>query len=410
MSPPATSVIVVSQGRPGHLKLCLRALAQQDHPEFEIVVVADQPGLDAVSEVGLGDKVKQLRFDEANISTARNAGLRAASAPVVAFIDDDATAEPTWLSHLTAPFADTEVAAAGGYVLGRNGISFQSKAARVDDTARETPVEIPHDTPMILGSGLGDAVKTEGTNCAFRRDKLGALGGFDPAFRFFLDETDVNLRLAAQGARTALVPLARVHHSTAPSPRRGAARVPRTLHEIGASSAVFLRKHAAMQLEDGRKRLFQEQWHRLLRHMVGGTCEPRDVPRLLRTLADGWSEGMQRPLASLPPIDVADPPFLPFQADPPFKGMQVLSGRPWDLPRLRREARELVRHGTRVTLLAFSPSTAFHRVRFTPDGIWEQRGGVFGRSERIQPIFRPLSFQARVDEEWARIAPVRESS
>ena len=29
------------------------------------------------------------------------------------------------------------------------------------------------------------------------------LGGFDPAFRFYLDETDLNLRLAAEGAAVA---------------------------------------------------------------------------------------------------------------------------------------------------------------------------------------------------------------
>ncbi|MES2906736.1 MAG: RNA polymerase factor sigma-54, partial [Pseudomonadota bacterium] len=44
-----------------------------------------------------------------------------------------------------------------------------------------------------------------------------AMGGFDPAFRFYLDETDLNLRLAATGAMTAIVPVAQVHHGFAES-------------------------------------------------------------------------------------------------------------------------------------------------------------------------------------------------
>jgi len=55
---------------------------------------------------------------------------------------------------------------------------------------------------------------------AVRRSVLADLGGFDPRFRFYLDETDLNLRLAARGLYTALVPLAQVHHGFHASARR----------------------------------------------------------------------------------------------------------------------------------------------------------------------------------------------
>ncbi|MCB2152739.1 MAG: glycosyltransferase, partial [Rhodobacteraceae bacterium] len=60
---------------------------------------------------------------------ARNLGLAAAAGEIVAFIDDDAVPEPRWLARLTAPFADPGIAAAGGFVVGRNGISFQWRAS-----------------------------------------------------------------------------------------------------------------------------------------------------------------------------------------------------------------------------------------------------------------------------------------
>nr|BFF13601.1 hypothetical protein GCM10025699_49040 [Microbacterium flavescens] len=49
------------------------------------------------------------------LSGARNTGVKLASGDVVAFLDDDATAEPDWLTHLLAPFADPAVAGVGGH-------------------------------------------------------------------------------------------------------------------------------------------------------------------------------------------------------------------------------------------------------------------------------------------------------
>lgn len=409
MTPIRASVIVVSRERPGELKRCLAGLAQLDHPAFEVIVVADPGGLKAVADAGHAGRVKTVAFDVPNISRARNLGLAEAAGEVVAFIDDDAVPEPTWLARLTAPFADPELSAAGGHVRGRNGISFQSTGARVDGTGAERPAGLRGDDPAVLRGEPGDAIKTEGTNCAFRRETLCRLGGFDPGFAFYMDETDVNLRLAAARAKTAIVPRAQVHHGVAPSSRRAPSRLPRSLSDVGASSALLLRKHAAgTDPALIRDRLFAEQRRRLLRHMVAGSCEPRDVGRLLATLRAGWEDGLSRPLAPLGPLASDAPPFLPFAAEPPFRGMTVLAGRGWQAPRLRREAVRRVRAGERVTLFLFSPTALYHRVRFTPDGVWEQSGGLFGRSERSQPLFRAVGFRRRVEEETARVAPVRD--
>ena len=89
-----------------------------------------------MADHALGDQVKSVPFDTSNISAARNAGIAMAAGNVIAIIDDDAVPEPSWLTHLTAPFADPAVAASGGYVIGRNGISFQWKGRTVDHNAQ----------------------------------------------------------------------------------------------------------------------------------------------------------------------------------------------------------------------------------------------------------------------------------
>ncbi|WP_306004838.1 hypothetical protein [Aquicoccus porphyridii] len=74
---------------------------------------------------------------------------------------------------------------------------------------------------------------------------------------------------------------------------------------------------------------------------------------------------------------------------------------------MRREARERVARGETVSLFLFSPSTRFHRVRLSPEGVWEQVGGLFGRSERSEPLFRLAGFRARVNREARRVAALR---
>jgi GT2 family glycosyltransferase len=235
MTDLTVSVIIVSRARPDALRRCLSAVDQLQYRPFEVVVVACPQGVAVTEEADVLRDLKCIAFDEANISAACNLGLTHAAGEIVAFIDDDAVPEPQWLHHLVAPAARSDVAAMGGYVRGRNGISFQYKARTLDAQGTPMDVEIDPLQATVLVPPKGRAIKTEGTNMAFRRDALIAIGGFDHAFRFYLDETDVNMRLARAGYATALVPLAQVHHGFAASAMRRADRAPRDLYEIGAS-------------------------------------------------------------------------------------------------------------------------------------------------------------------------------
>jgi GT2 family glycosyltransferase len=408
MTAAPVSVVVVSRGRPGLLPRCLTGIGQLCYPNFEIVVVADDAGLAAVRAMGWDARVKQVPFAAANISAARNAGIGASAGDIVAFIDDDAVPEPTWLDHLVAPFEKADMSASGGYVIGRNGISFQWTARAVDATGRKIVLDHTSEAPFEPSPPEGYVAKLEGTNCAFRRDVLARLGGFDPAFRFYLDETDLNMRLAQSGGRTMVVPLARVHHGYAASERRAADRAPRDLTEIGASAAVFLRKHApGANIEAQRRRLHAEHRRALLGYMVDGALEPRDVARLLAGFDAGFAEGLRRQIAPLPPLANPSAAFLAFQRRPASAQSRYFAGRPWNRARLRRMAAEAVAAGDIVTLFRFSPTALPHRLRFHEGGWWEQRGGLFGPSDRADPVFRLHGFRGRVHKEWAQVARLR---
>ncbi len=399
----SVSVVIVSHGRPELLGLCLTGVGQLAYPNFEIVVVADAAGIAALGTHSHGPQVKLVPFDTPNIAAARNAGIAASNGDIIAFIDDDAVPEPTWLTHLIAPFKDVQVTAAGGYVIGRNGISFQWKGRMVDLDAQTQELKLESDEPQVFDGTPMRAIKTEGTNMAVRRDVLLALGGFDPAFQFYLDETDLNMRLGQAGHKTAIVPLAQVHHGYAESARRSADRVPRNLHQIGASLAVYLRKHGGDLGQITAER--QVQRVRLQRHVDAGRLVAADLVRILDTFDAGWAEGMQRVFGGV--TDWAQPSDFRAFAGRMAVDRITIAGRFWQRRAKLAQAKVAAIRGQRVTVILLSLTAKFHRVSFVQDGYWLQTGGQFGKSDRRDPAWQFWRAKMRVKREIDRVSRVR---
>lgn len=184
MTGAPVSLIIVSRHRTASLLRTISAVRLQDHLQLEVIVVADPEAAAAIQALAL--PIKVVMFDRANISGARNAGLAVAAGDFAAFLDDDAVPEPTWISRLTAPFENPNVHISTGFVRGRNGISDQWRACNVDKFGCDHALLVNrHSVTLLAGTNLC-AVKALGTNCAFRRADLLALGGFDEGFQFYL--------------------------------------------------------------------------------------------------------------------------------------------------------------------------------------------------------------------------------
>lgn len=408
MISPAVSVIIVSRGRPELLRRCLTAVSQLIYDPFEVVTVVDPAAVAAVQNMQFADRIKIVEFDEANISLARNEGLAHAAGEIVAFLDDDSVPEPGWLYHLVQAFTDPDVAAAGGYVRGRNGISFQSKGQAVDEFGYTTELPLSSDDIVVFSGRPGMAIKTQGTNCAFRRGIFSEIGGFDPAYRYYLEETDLNMRLAVQNRKTGIVPRAEVHHGVEASPTRKKSRMPKSLLEVGASQVVFLRKYASETVRDAVLDDFcRIQRCMLIRHLVAGNCEPRDVERVMTTLRAGISEGLGRAISLAPAISNKDCNFRSFRTSSADYRHDVICGFRSRAPGLRRKARESVQQGAIVSLYVFSATSRFHRVSYS-EGHWEQKGGLFGRSDRTGPLFLFTGLKQRLKKETHRVASQRD--
>jgi glycosyltransferase involved in cell wall biosynthesis len=127
------SVVINTFNRAGMLAATLDALRRQDGPEFEVVVVngPSDDGTGALLAARAGD-LRVVDCPERHLSRSRNLGIDAAAGDVVAFVDDDAIPEPSWLAELAAAYDDPAIAGAGGVVLDRNGVLPQYRFSACD--------------------------------------------------------------------------------------------------------------------------------------------------------------------------------------------------------------------------------------------------------------------------------------
>jgi hypothetical protein len=115
--PSDVTVIVPVRNGAGAIGAVLDGLAAQQDVAFDVVVV-DNGSDDGTAEVARRHPVGPCVVIEPRPGSyaARNAGLQAATAPVLAFTDVDCTPEPTWLAAGLAKLDAAQVDLVGGAV------------------------------------------------------------------------------------------------------------------------------------------------------------------------------------------------------------------------------------------------------------------------------------------------------
>jgi len=148
------------------------SLRAQSYPAWEILVVVDHClPLHKMVREGLAGVRVMVNDGPSGLSGARNAGVAGSSGDVVAFLDDDAVADPDWLAELTAQYVDPRVLGVGGYV--------------EPDWEEGRPSWFPPEFDWVVGCshpGLpvqgGPVRNFIGANMSFRRVTLTDVGGF----------------------------------------------------------------------------------------------------------------------------------------------------------------------------------------------------------------------------------------
>lgn len=376
--------MIPSRGRPYLVPVVLNALRYLTYPAFEVILVGEAESIDAYDLASeIKKSVHYLPCHPENISAARNIGIRAARGEIVAFIDDDSAPEPDWLDQLVAPFCDPRVGLAGGRVRDRDGVRCQFDGAFFDRGGEETPFPASQTEAQLFPPNSERQLGVMGTNCAFRRSALMAIGGFDESYRYYLDETDAALRMAAGGWWSAWAPEAEVHHLSDQNGMRGRNRQPRDTYQVGASKAYFTQRHTPGSMrEDALKKFRARIWRDLDNHIRLGAITGAERDYMIARLELGIQEGQSRQPVLPLMAGGFERVILPFPERIPETRLSfaVLSGRGMaNAVKTEKIARGLVTRGHRVTLLVSRTANHPLSVKFV-DGLWVHEGGVLNRT------------------------------
>jgi len=173
---PARSISVVicahTEQRWDDTLAAVASVQAQSRPALETILVVDHnPALQARLAAALPDVTVTANREAQGLSGGKNTGIALARGDIVAFLDDDAVADPQWLASLADSYADPAVAGVGGLTLPR--------------WAAKRPAWFPEEFDWVVGctyrgmpTSRAAVRNLHGGNASFRREVFAAVGGF----------------------------------------------------------------------------------------------------------------------------------------------------------------------------------------------------------------------------------------
>jgi GT2 family glycosyltransferase len=228
------SIVVCAHDERRWNELCaaLRSLERQSVSPREVLVVVDHnPLLLERARDELRNVVVVDNRDERGLGGARNAGVKASSGAIVAFLDDDAVACRDWVALLRDGYTDPHVAGVGG--------------SSEPVWAEGRPVWFPEEFDWVVGCSFRGTPETRqevrnlfGCNMSYRRELVLSLGLF--RLGYGCDETEfcIRLRQTLPEMRLLYVPEAKVRHHVPAARARFRRYLSRCFFEGGSKAVV----------------------------------------------------------------------------------------------------------------------------------------------------------------------------
>lgn len=216
MKPPSFSVVICAYTEKRWDDLCAAVASVRSQtllPRQVVVVVDHNPVLLARAQAAFTGATVVPNQGQRGLSGARNSGVAVAQGDVVAFLDDDAFAEPDWLGELAVGYDTDDIVGVGG------GVEPCWPAVG--------PGWLPEEFRWVVGcSYLGQPLVDTpvrnfiGANMSFRRSLFDSVGGFRSDIGrvgtrpLGCEETELCIRVSHRLPGSVLLyrPGARVHH------------------------------------------------------------------------------------------------------------------------------------------------------------------------------------------------------
>jgi GT2 family glycosyltransferase len=240
----ALAIVVATRDRAPRLRRLLASCAALEGRErlAPAIVVADDGSTDDTADVvaeaaAANSSVRHLALPGGGKSRALNAAIRATTAPLLAFVDDDVELDPHWLIAMEAYAGRHDVGAAQG--------TIRLPPAAAGDPMTVAALARWHTIPQCdYGPTVTDATSLIGANMLVARRAFARVGLFDerlgPGAAGASEDTELAMRLRAAGERIGYVADAIVYHAVEPD--RLSARYFRALHESRGRSRIYYKQ------------------------------------------------------------------------------------------------------------------------------------------------------------------------
>lgn len=273
------SVIIPTYNRVRDLERCLNSLLQQTLKDFEIIVI-NNGCTDETSNVVQRHPVKVISDFTRNVTHLFNIGWQSAEGEIIAFINDDAEAEPSWLENIMDTFQRFEDAGAvGGPTIVPEQILHHQEMLRLHAESKHSMLlrisawiyenlildrkyyeigVLCESGAYSVGGSLLESTRLDKpisvdllsiTNVAIKKSVLETVGGLDENFRFTHGDGDLFIRIKKAGYKLIFNPKAVVLHYVNPIGNT------RGTYWRGRDHAYFLRKCIRPKTISGRLKL-----------------------------------------------------------------------------------------------------------------------------------------------------------
>ena len=213
-NPPLVTVVVVTLNNLNLLRNCLTSLYAQDYGAIEIVVV-DNGSDEDVRDMLAAEfpEIRMVRLDKnQGFAGGNNRGIEISQGKYIALINNDAIAEPQWVSSMVAAAgAGPSIAAVASIIIDGNRpgkLDSCGVGIGLDGMSRQAMRGMP--IPKLLESK--EALLFSGCACLLRMDALKEVGLFDEDFFAYCEDTDLGLRMRRAGWKIIIAQGAYVKH------------------------------------------------------------------------------------------------------------------------------------------------------------------------------------------------------
>jgi O-antigen biosynthesis protein len=178
------TVAVCTRDREQTLDATLASLGKQTYSNLNIILIDNAPSSDATARLVAAryPHVQYIHEPRKGLNNARNRAIAEACGEIIAFIDDDAIADPHWAQAIVAAFESSDVMGVTGLVapaqLHTPGEELFERYGYSKSFNRLT-FKLSAPPPTCPGFPYNGCLGT-GCNSAFRRAVFDQIGGFDP--------------------------------------------------------------------------------------------------------------------------------------------------------------------------------------------------------------------------------------